>query len=413
MNERYPIAGFILAGIRHLPGRNLAMVFCFAFIAANIFSAQYLLAGAAGGLGESASRMGADLLVIPAGYTTQIQGLKMGAVTAGTIIRVEPSPLRINATLMDTIAKAPDIAAMSPQIYVATLNVPDLSPSPVDVYGIDPVTDFTVRTWLPAPLKNQLGHGQVITGSAISAGTGTTVQIGGSSLTIAGKLEPTRSAVDRSVFMTLNDAYDLAATPGVLPAAAPPVRPGTVSAVLLRVEPGADQALAGARVQQPFPLREVRVIENHVALRPASQAVRGLPGIMTAISLVVVLAAFPLVGLIAAMAAHERRREIGLLLALGAGRRQVFFIVLAESLVLAVAGGIAGISAGLTIFSLNSAKILPVPFLLGFGTPPAGETIIMAITALGIVVLVGSLASLWPAWRSSRMNLYDAIRDES
>jgi ABC-type antimicrobial peptide transport system permease subunit len=37
----------------------------------------------------------------------------------------------------------------------------------------------------------------------------------------------------------------------------------------------------------------------------------------------------------------------------------------------------------------------------------------MAATALGIVILAGSIAALWPAYRSSRMNPYDAIRDES
>jgi ABC-type antimicrobial peptide transport system permease subunit len=37
----------------------------------------------------------------------------------------------------------------------------------------------------------------------------------------------------------------------------------------------------------------------------------------------------------------------------------------------------------------------------------------MAGLALAIVILVGSLSALWPAWRSSRMNPYDAIRDDS
>lgn len=414
MSRQLTLAGFILAGIRHKPGRNLALVFCFAFIAANIFAAQYLLAGAAGGIDTGASRMGADLLVIPAEYTTRIQGFQMGPLKAGTIIRVEPTSLRFNADVMDKIRKSPDVAGMSPQLFVVSLTDPALAPAPFDIYGIDPVTDFTVRPWLREPLKNPLGHGEIIAGNAIGADTGTMVTIAGTSYTVIGKLEPTRSPVDTTVFMTLEDAYALAAAPGIIPAGNPPVSPGTVNAVLIRLEPGSDLALAGARIQQPFSLGQVRVLEKHFALQPVSQAVEGLPGILTMITAVVILAAFPLVGLIAAMAAHERQREIGLLLSMGARKMQVFFLVMAEALLLSLAGGITGIIAvtGIVLY-FTRGEFLTIPLLDGFRVSSAGETAMMGLIALAIVILIGSLSSLWPAWRSSRMNPYNAIRDES
>lgn len=411
MRQKPSFAGFVLAGIRHRPGRNLATIFCFAFIAATIFSAQYLVAGSAGTLGEGASRMGADLLVIPPQYAVIMKGTQMGPVSAGTILRVEPTSLRINSSVMGKIGTVPDVSAMSPQLFVATLTVPSLSPSPVDVYGIDPVTDFTVRPWLQEPLKKTLGHGEVLVGNAVSGDASSPVTIGTSAYTIAGRLDLTRSAVDHSVFMTLDDAYALAAEPGVLPPGSPPVLPGTVNAVLVRAEPGADPALVGARVQQPFSYSYLNVMERHFALKPASQAVEGLPGILNAIAVIVTLAALPLVALIAAMVAHERRREIGLLVAMGAKRNRVFFLVMAEALALAAAGGIAGVAAGMgTFFLLINGRFIQVPFLQEFQVPPLAETGVMAAVALGIVILAGSIASLWPAYRSSRMNPYDAIR---
>jgi len=36
----------------------------------------------------------------------------------------------------------------------------------------------------------------------------------------------------------------------------------------------------------------------------------------------------------------------------------------------------------------------------------------MAVRALSVVIAIGSIASLWPAYQSSRMNPYDAIRSE-
>jgi putative ABC transport system permease protein len=411
MRQKSSLAGFVLAGIRRRPGRNLATVFCFTFIAATVFSAQFLGAGTAGTLGEGASRMGADLLVVPSQYALLVKGTQMGTVSAGTIIRVEPSEMRINATVMDTIGTVPDVSAMSPQLYVATLTIPAVSPAPVDVYGIDPVTDFTVRPWLQEPLKTTLGHGEILVGNNVSGDSASSLTIGSGTYTIAGRLDRTRSAVDHTVFMTLDDAYALAAEPGILPPAAPPVLPGTVNAVLVQAEPGADPALVGARVRQPFSYSYIRVLEPQFALRPASQAARGLPGIMNALAVIEILAALPLVALIAAMVAHERRREIGLLVAMGAPRNRVFLLVLAESLVLSVTGGIAGVGAGLGIFFfLTDGRFVQLPLLQGFEVPPLAETGMMAAIALGIVILVGSIASLWPAYRSSRMNPYDAIR---
>jgi putative ABC transport system permease protein len=409
MIGRFSLTRLIAASILHKPGRNLATVFCFAFIAANIFSAQYLVAGTAGTIDEGVSRMGADLLVIPSQYSLLIRGNQMGPVSAGTIIRVEPSSMRINASLMDAIGRVPDVSSMSPQLYVASLGVPALSASPVDIYGIDPVTDFTVTPWLPEPPEKAPGHGEIIVGSAL-AGEGTTsVQIGTEMYTVTGRLDPTQSAVDHSVFMTLDDAYALAAEPGVLPPSAPAILPGTVNAILVQAAPGTDPSMVGARIQQPLPSTLIKVLERHTALKPASKAAQGLPALFSTLSLVVTLAAFPLIALIAAMVAHERRREIGLLIAMGAKRSRVFLIVMAESLVLGIAGGLAGVGVSLAAFSFagGGGSIL---FLQGFQVPSVGETGMMAAIAIAIVILVTGLASLWPAWRSSRMNPWDAIR---
>jgi putative ABC transport system permease protein len=403
MNRKNSLPRFIAAGLLHKPGRNLATAFCFAFIAATIFSAQFLVAGTAGTIDEGVSRMGADMLVIPSQYALLIRGTQMGPVTAGTIIRVEPSSLRINTSLMDAIRNVPDVATMSPQVYVAGLSVPALSSAPVDIYGIDPVTDFTVTPWLTEPSSKPLGHGEIIVGSEVAGEGSVPVGIGVNTYTIAGRLDPTQSAVDHSVFMTLDDAYALAAEPGVLPPSSPPVLPGTANAILVKAVPGTDPSMVGARIQQPFPSTYLKVLERQTTLKPASKAAQGLPTLLNTISLVVILAAFPLIALVAAMAAHERRREIGLLLSMGARQRLIAGIVIAESLILAMAGGAAGVGASLAAFFLVSSGG-SIPFLQGFQVPPAAGTGMMAVIAFFIVILIAGLASLWPAYRSSRMN---------
>ena len=68
MKEKMAYRAYVIASLRNKPWRNLATAFCFAFIAANILSGQYLIAGAAGSVEQGISRMGADILVVPARY---------------------------------------------------------------------------------------------------------------------------------------------------------------------------------------------------------------------------------------------------------------------------------------------------------------------------------------------------------
>ena len=73
----------------------------------------------------------------------------------------------------------PGISDMSPQLFVATHTIPELSSSPVNIYGIDPVTDFTIQPWLQQPAEKQLGPGEVIAGSDIAGEVSSLISVSG------------------------------------------------------------------------------------------------------------------------------------------------------------------------------------------------------------------------------------------
>ena len=413
MNRKMNLGTLILESLRNRPGRSLATIFCFALIGANIFSAQYLMAGAAANVDQGISRMGADLIVVPAQYALLIRGTQMGPVTANGIIRVEPSTLRLSSDILDRIGKVPGISNMSPQLFVVTHTIPELSLSPVDIYGIDPVTDFTIQPWLQQPGEKILGPGEVIAGSDIAGEVSNKISVSGRQYTIAGKLDPTQSNADHSLFLRMDDAYTLAAAEETISPQSTPVVPGNINAVLVKAEPNADPEMVGARIQQPFSSSYVRVIGRNFALEPVSQEVQGLPNLLNMISVVVVFASLPLIALIAAMVAHERQREIGLFRAMGAKRKVIFSLVMAESLILSTAGGILGIGASLALFILAHTRgFFSIALLGSFRMPDPGTTALMAGLAVFVVIAIGSVAALWPAYQSSTITPYDAIRNE-
>jgi len=415
MRQKMDYVTFIEAGIRNKPGRNLATLFCFAFIAANIFSGQFLIAGSAGGVERGVTRMGADHLVVPSQYMVFLRGA--GPDNTIAIVMAEPSKYRIKATIMEKIGKVPGVSAMSPQLYVSTLNLPELSPAPVDIYGIDPETDFTIRPWLQKPLDNPLKPGEVLVGHEVAGDVSTRISVGGQTFTIAGRLDPTQSTIDRTIFLRLDEAYTLAATKGIVSDSDPRITPGDVNAVLIRDSPGEDLDIVGARIKRIFSsspeYKYISVIGRHFTLNPVAEDIQAIPALLSLISAFVVIIALPLIALIAAMVAHERQREIGLLKAMGAKRNIVFFLVIAESLILASIGGIAGVGVSLFTFLLmNTQGVLNSALQVSFRMPPLMEIGSMAGLAVLVVIVIGSLASLWPAYQSSMMNPYDAIRLE-
>ncbi|HEY4089795.1 MAG TPA: ABC transporter permease [Bryobacteraceae bacterium] len=113
------------------------------------------------------------------------------------------------------------------------------------------------------------------------------------------------------------------------------------------------------------------------------------------------LAVVGLYGVIAYMVAR-RRNEIGVRIALGASRESVIGLVLQEAILLL---GI-GLAVGLG-FALGAGKAA-ASLIYGM-TPRDPVTLTAAVALLAFVAL---LASYGPAWRASRLQPMDALRDE-
>ena len=107
-----------------------------------------------------------------------------------------------------------------------------------------------------------------------------------------------------------------------------------------------------------------------------------------------------------ALSISERTREIGLLRAVGLGRLQLATVVTIESVLTAVFGTVLGIGVGAglaatlpTIFADEGLTALVIPW------GPLG-------ILLGLAVVVGAVAAVWPAVRAARMDVLEAIAYE-
>ena len=108
-----------------------------------------------------------------------------------------------------------------------------------------------------------------------------------------------------------------------------------------------------------------------------------------------------------AIAVIERTREIGMLHAVGATRRQIRSLVLIEALILAAIGTSFGLAAGLYLGYLGVQALATAGFPLVYLFPASG-----VVAAIFIGLLFGALAALIPARQAARMNVIAALRYE-
>ena len=107
------------------------------------------------------------------------------------------------------------------------------------------------------------------------------------------------------------------------------------------------------------------------------------------------------------LSTHERRRELGLLRAVGQTRRQLRTMVRWEAVVVALFGTVGGVGLGLF---LGWGLFEALASQEGFGTfaTPTSQLVVV----LGAGAIAGVLAGLRPARRAARLEVLDAIASE-
>jgi predicted lysophospholipase L1 biosynthesis ABC-type transport system permease subunit len=113
------------------------------------------------------------------------------------------------------------------------------------------------------------------------------------------------------------------------------------------------------------------------------------------------LAAVGLYGLAARLVA-ERRREIGIRVALGAGPRDVRRLVMTDAWLIVGLGLAAGVPAAMAAARLAQGLVYGV-------APSAPHVVAIVIATLG---LAAASATIAPAWRASRVNPAVTLREE-
>jgi putative ABC transport system permease protein len=179
-----------------------------------------------------------------------------------------------------------------------------------------------------------------------------------------------------------------------------------VTAIWLKAADGArvreTTALVAAAMARRRPdLRaNVGLPRELVDTRDATQRTFMLVSSVTAVLLFLLGGVAIVNGLLTAVV--ERTPEIGLRRAVGATRRDVLLLFLAEGAVIATGGGVAGVAAG-------SVLVAATTFYSGW---PTAISVTTAVYALSAAVLIGLASAAYPAMRAAAIQPIDALNHE-
>jgi len=131
--------------------------------------------------------------------------------------------------------------------------------------------------------------------------------------------------------------------------------------------------------------------------------------LLTIVTLVLGIACANVAGVLLARAA-ARRMEIAVRLAMGAGRARLIRQLLAETLMLFVLGGLAGLAMARVLTSVLVALLPSLPFPVNVSLAIDGRALV--VTA-GMVLVAALLSGLVPALQASKADVVSALKDDA
>ncbi len=340
---------------------------------------------------RQASELGANLIVTPKGWCAYEQV---------SVLTGEQLP---EAIPFDVVKKISAIKGLAAVPYLTERTA--IKNSPVPVIGILPEEMKAFKAWEmeKGSYFETQNEKAVIIGSGIAQqfklNPTDEVKIRGKSFPVKGILKETGSKDDIAMFMPLPVAQRLYGVRDM------------VSFIAVKV---ADIAKTDEYILKIQEAANVAVVSDKQLLKSVLSIVGTVSVTLQLIAAVAILAAA--FGIINTMttAIYERKREIGILQAIGAKRSTIFKAFLFESGFYGILGGIIGVASGLVFSSVASPYISQNEFTAFMkGTEVAGSfDLRLVLWSLIFSIFVSLISGVYPAWRASKLSPVEAISYE-
>lgn len=386
--------------IRYYQNVSLAIIVSVAIAVALLFFGLIVNWGVSRGLEVYAQRLGADLIVVPKNAADQFDSvLWLG----------QPVKAYFHQEVLSKLRSTKGVNKVSPQLFLESAAASCCTAGHVFLIGYDSETDFTLLPWIRSLPQGKPGVDDVIVGSNIIQPVGLNLVFYNHRFKIAAQLDRTGLGIyDNAVYLPMETAYKMAEESRFKAQTNQiDLKNGQISSVMIQLKEGADPVKVSREIERLFPSLKA------VSTTSLAQAVRRkMPQLQRHFALwlaVVWLSVFFLLEIIFYLLNQSRRREHGILRAMGGSKKDLVLLVILESSLLMVAGGAAGIVLAVllkTLFYQWLALSLSTPLLY----PVASVQLAVALFSILAVLIVGLLGTVYPAYSIASKEPYESIR---
>ena len=393
------IAYVALKNLKRKPTRTWLLFAIVAVVSCTLFSATLFLKSINNALRIGTYRLGADILVVPASAQDKAQS----ALLSG-----EPTQFLMDRTILDQVKHIDGVKNATPQLFIKPTSFTCCFNVDVFLVAFNPETDFTVKPWLEKNLNRKLAINEIITGRTVPVIPGDSIPFFGTPFRVAGTMQATgMDFFDRAVFMSLDAAYKMAETSRTRAIQPLEIGRDKISTVLVQIKDDFTPDRVAIRIEHE--ISGVKALVSDTVISTVRKQLSGLIHALLFVSIVLWVIILLIMAFAFYMIVNERRREIGLLRAMGANRGHIAAIILSEASMLSAAGGAAGIALGygvLMSFQNLVLHYLKLPYLF----PSPTQLIFLTASALFFSILTGLVSALLPSLTVLNVEPYEAIR---
>ncbi|MBI2353881.1 MAG: ABC transporter permease [Deltaproteobacteria bacterium] len=331
---------------------------------------------------------GANILITP-----QSNGLAMnyGGISLGGVTFDQREILEEDLARIKTIRNNKNISAVSPKV----LGGIKVDSHDVMLVGVNFDNELKMKQWWRIFGDAPKVENEVLLGSdaskVLNAGSGDNLLIKGEGFKVAGVLDQTGSQDDALVFASLPKAQKLLAKEGKITL--------VEVAALCSGCPIGDMV---TQIAEKLPDAKVSAIQQVVEGR--LKALDQFRRFSYAMAGVVVFIGSLIVFVTMMGSVNERTTEIGVFRAIGFRKSHIMRIILLEAALVSLLAGFLGYAAGM------GGAGLALPFMAESKDAHLVWDMTVAFGSVGLALVLGILASLYPALHASRMDPTEALR---
>ena len=330
---------------------------------------------------------GANILITPRseGLSLTYGGLSLGGLSFD-LKEISQQDL----DKIKTINNAANIRIVSPKVF----GVFESNGNKALVVGVDFPAEVSLKKWWKITGKQPEYEDEILVGNEAAdrfrLKTDASVDIKGESFKVTGVLAPTGSQDDSLIFMALPVTQKLFGKENQV---------GMVEIAALCKNCPISEIVA--QISEKIPAAKVTAVQQVVEGR--MDTLHNFRKFSLGISGLVLLVGSMVVFVTMMGSVNERTREIGIFSAIGFRKSHIMRIILLEAFLVSFVAGIVGYLAGIGVTRLL------LTFLTDH-TPHFSLDPMVAAGAVFLAVLIGLVASLYPAMTAARMDPSEALR---